>query len=529
MKSQKIYKTIFIIFVMMHVLLVAFLGQQKNGYHYDEKLTFALANNKNSMKGLDIVNGQQYTGDSLFEKYAAVEEGNSFNYKMVWKNQANDVHPPLYYAIIHTICSFFPGKYTRWFGLIPNIVCLILIDCLLYIGICGTYKDELLAILVTMISGLSLLFLNMTLFFRMYSLMTVWVVAISMLYMNYSDHKFDKRFYCLCYIIIVAGTMTQYYFLIYLFFLSLYFGSSMLFQKKWKESLKFCLTVGVAGISCIIIFPSMLHQIFGHEKRGGEAFEAIQTGNNFVQYIKEYIDILNTNLLSSKIVYFLIACVVLVIIVIVMKGRKAECRCLQNSPRMILFAVICYTLLIAKIAPYRIDRYVFPIGWGYIFFAICFFKVHLDCLINKKHIMKTLVILIMFSALLIISYQDANWRFVYRFQPSGELSTMITDYSELPVLYIYKIKSRIICNAEELKEYSSYTFAKPKDLENILESIQERKMVIYISTDFDSDKREKVMNILSEKGITQDKMIHLYDSWYASAYLIQTNNVGEIK
>lgn len=40
---------------------------------------------------------------------------------MVWDNQAGDVHPPLYYAIIHTVCSMFAGKFSIWYAGVVNI------------------------------------------------------------------------------------------------------------------------------------------------------------------------------------------------------------------------------------------------------------------------------------------------------------------------------------------------------------------------------------------------------------------------
>ena len=32
-----------------------------------------------------------------------------------------DVHPPLFYIVLHTICSCFSGSFSKWFGIIPNI------------------------------------------------------------------------------------------------------------------------------------------------------------------------------------------------------------------------------------------------------------------------------------------------------------------------------------------------------------------------------------------------------------------------
>ncbi len=519
--KEKVYKIIFIIFLVLHGLLMVILGNNKVGYHYDEKLTFALANNENSMKGLDIVDGEQYSGYSLFEKYAAVEKKNTFNYKLVWKNQEGDVHPPLYYIIIHTICSFFPGKYTKWFGLVPNIICMMLIDCILYIGLKRAYRDEALALLVTVFSGLTLLHLNMSVFLRMYALLTVFVVAISMLYLNYRNSKLDMKYYILCYGIIVAGTMTQYYFLIYLFFLTLYFVVNRMLLKKWNEVIKFCLVVCAAGVSCVAVFPPIIHHIFGNEKRGGQAFEAIKTMQNYGAYLLEDINILNKNLLGNNIYLVILVCLILTILMTITRGKQVEVQYLKDSPKMILFAAVFYTLLIAKIAPYRTMRYLFPVGWGFILYVVWYVKIHLNLLLgDQKRNRGTVIISIVGTALLISSYYDANWQLKYDFKEQNYICDIAREYRKLPVLYVYKRKSLITCNAEELSLFSGYTFSRPQNLDDVLDTMPEKNVILYISGKFSEKEKEYIFEILEKHGISKKNMIHLYDEGYASSYLM---------
>ena len=480
------------------------LGNNKVGYHYDEKLTFALANNEKSMRGLDIVDGKQYSGYTLFEKYAAVQKKNTFNYKLVWKNQKGDVHPPLYYILIHTICSFFPGKYTKWFGLVPNIICMILIDCILYIGLNRAYRDEALALLVTVFSALTLLHLNMSVFLRMYALMTVFVVAISMLYMNYRNSKLDMKFYILCYGIIVAGTMTQYYFLIYLFFLTLYFGVNRLFLKKWNEVIKFCLLLCAAGISCVVVFPPIIHHIFGNEKRGKQAFDAIKTMKNYGTYLSKDINILNKNLLGNKIYLIILFCLILTILMVITRGKQVEVQYLKDSPKMILFAVVFYTLLIAKIAPYRTMRYLFPVGWGYILYIVWYIKIHMDLLLgDQKRNRGTVIISIIGMVFLISSYFDANWQLKFDFKEKNHIYDVVKEYKELPVLYVYKRKSFITCNAEELSLFSNYTFSRPQNLDEVLDIMPDKNVILYISNKFNERTKKNIFEILEKHGISK--------------------------
>ncbi len=66
-------------------------------------------------------NEYESTYDIFYNNYFAVKKNERFDYRKVWKNQKNDVHPPIYYILLHTICSFFPGKFSWWYAGSINI------------------------------------------------------------------------------------------------------------------------------------------------------------------------------------------------------------------------------------------------------------------------------------------------------------------------------------------------------------------------------------------------------------------------
>ena len=55
-------------------------------------------------------------------KYVTVAENERFDYATVYYNQTQDVHPPLYYFFLHTVCSLFPRSFTKWTGIGLNFV-----------------------------------------------------------------------------------------------------------------------------------------------------------------------------------------------------------------------------------------------------------------------------------------------------------------------------------------------------------------------------------------------------------------------
>lgn len=115
--------TLYVLFLLM---LVGVIASKKN-YFIDEIYSYGLANHV--MEDGEPIWIQPklapYTyasGGEAYYEYMTVQEGERFNFANVWKNQANDVHPPLYYVVIHLICSLLPGMFTKWQAGFVNIL-----------------------------------------------------------------------------------------------------------------------------------------------------------------------------------------------------------------------------------------------------------------------------------------------------------------------------------------------------------------------------------------------------------------------
>lgn len=96
----------------------------KDSVIYQDYLT-AQANSADT-RTTTWVSGQDYID------YLAVSDSNTFNYASVYYNQRGDVHPPLYYILLHTVCSIFQGLFSKWFGLAVNFAALLLTVWMLY-------------------------------------------------------------------------------------------------------------------------------------------------------------------------------------------------------------------------------------------------------------------------------------------------------------------------------------------------------------------------------------------------------------
>ena len=116
-----------VIIILQLCYAVFVFTTQKQGYHSDELWCYGLANSyykpfvyledgiyqddyEGGYEGSDITH--KWISGDVMKKYITVQKDQRFSYDSVYHNQILDHHPPLYYFILHTICSFFPDKFS---------------------------------------------------------------------------------------------------------------------------------------------------------------------------------------------------------------------------------------------------------------------------------------------------------------------------------------------------------------------------------------------------------------------------------
>lgn len=108
----------YVIFTLFMVIVLF----NKTNYNIDEIFSYGLANNMNGMV-MNFEDGLSYIpAQAPWLSYMTVSNGSQFELPHIWINQAEDVHPPFYYLLLHIVCSFFPGKFSIWFAGGINIV-----------------------------------------------------------------------------------------------------------------------------------------------------------------------------------------------------------------------------------------------------------------------------------------------------------------------------------------------------------------------------------------------------------------------
>lgn len=469
-------------FILLQILYVSFWGGQKINYHVDEYYTYGLSNNRGSIWP-SFENGVPYEGDSIFLDYLAPDKSERFDYSIVWDNQAADVHPPLYYALIHTICSFSPNAFNKWAALSLNIVLLIVVDLLVFFIAKLLLRSPWGAFCTMAINGMTLLTVNTTLFLRMYMLMTVFVLGITYLFLKYWKEKHDWKFYIMLFMLSLGGALTQYYFLIYLFSLCIVFGIIRILQKRWKEVLFFLLTLGGAGCASVIIFPAMLEQIFGNGYRGQQAFENATAFSDAPKHILQYFQIINRELFGGFILLvmlFVVSCLAIFI-----SKKKKKCDEL-SSLCLLLMPTIFYCIVIALIAPYQYNRYIMAIGPLFVLAAI-WFMLHVIWEVCKRRnmLLSNLIVVGIFSIMICSSMSLTGWMPEYTYQSTKERLENAATYSDSRVLYVNIAAWAVNDNMQELIKYKDFTFIDENQLTDYIKQWDDENLVLYAPSGMD--------------------------------------------
>lgn len=226
-----------------------------------------------------------------------------FNYGRVWQNGALDCHPPLYTALLHTICSFFPGRFSRWFAGAINIFFAL---AALFIArkIVRLFTDDSFILLaVSLVFACSSTILNSTAFFRMYIMAIFWITLQTYILLQYANKEPDRRFYVSIFFVTLFGTLTHHYCSMYFLLSSALFALCLLKDRRFKAFGKCCAVALSVFAADIAIFPSLLKP-FLHGPLAGKLASNMSSGVDFFFRFKQALSFINNELFGMMLPLF---------------------------------------------------------------------------------------------------------------------------------------------------------------------------------------------------------------------------------
>ncbi len=328
---QKIFKSRITAFVLLSVMILLQLFNitnvivnEKQGYHSDEIFSFGLANNFYQpfiqtdyiySKTDEFKNVNEWVSGDVLRNYVTVQENQRFRYDSVWYNQTNDRHPPFYYAVMHTICSFFPNEFNVWFGYAINFICFIITQIFLYLIGEKLLQSRAASLMMCLAWGFSTAAVNMTVFIRMYSMLVMWTVIWIYLHSKLSldDHMPSKKMLAALVCITFLGALTQHMFLLIAFITAVVFCIRYLVKKKWKIFWAYGFSVLGGTLLSAAVFPATISHFLTEENEGGMNLFFKQINITFNYFTKEVLA-LSTNRFSLYLIILLTVLIAAVIL-----------------------------------------------------------------------------------------------------------------------------------------------------------------------------------------------------------------------
>lgn len=189
-------------------------------------------------------------------EYLTIQPSDIFDFAPVIWNQSRDVHPPLFYLLVHIVSSFFLGTFSKYIVFSINIIFYIL-TCIYIYKIFKLYKKEKAGIIAVILYGLSIGAISTVMLQRMYMMMIFFVLLYTYICLKISRKGMQKREITELSICTILGFLTQYYFC--LFALIMFFILFIHLKGKRKTWIWENIKLAILGVA---IFPASIYHIF---------------------------------------------------------------------------------------------------------------------------------------------------------------------------------------------------------------------------------------------------------------------------
>ena len=250
------------IFLIQLFVLIFSFGFFKQGYHSDELYEYGFANSYDTRvldtdddgNSLDRI----WTDSNELWKYITVEDSHKFSYKNIYDHASMDYYnPPFKLFLLHTICSFFPGRFSKWYSFIINIFSFIILIFSMYHLLFKMLNSKPAALAGIILFGFSAGCFNSMMFLRMYMLGMAFGVLF--LYVSYllfcKESKNNILLYIFIFLSLFLGAFTLHLFLVFAFPLVLVICLGYLFTKRFKRMFAYGFTCLSSVLLSFLAFP----------------------------------------------------------------------------------------------------------------------------------------------------------------------------------------------------------------------------------------------------------------------------------
>lgn len=333
MKERVLSAAILAVIVLLLTGNAVFWASEKEGFHVDEMFSYEQIGNTEYSKPefdrpdepcLNTWHDREY-----YEDYLNISDDEAADMSSFYRSASrNTAHPPMYLTLFGIYTSvFFRNDFTKWSGITFNIIFYILTLIVLYDLAMQLLKNRKLAMLTVFFYGASSGAVSTVVFVRVYMMLTFFTVLFADVNMHLlkrmTDEKmtFRKRItlYAATAFLLMLGALSQYYFIVFAFFMCLCVWLVLLAAKRFRLLAEYTVTCVAGLIVYICVWPKIFRDLFSGD-RGTEAISNLRSSkDSFIVHAAHYISEIDRELTGGMGVYILLAAVLMTAIPLIRK------------------------------------------------------------------------------------------------------------------------------------------------------------------------------------------------------------------
>lgn len=484
MKLRKWYLICVTVMLCLQIFTMIYFGGQKQNFHVDEYFSYYSANDNDFYIGLQ---DRVWNKSDITIEKCEVHIGERFNYKNVYDMETRDVHPPLYYYCLHTICSFFPETFSKWFGLGLNIVFFAISFFILErITWWLSGGNEKLTLAVNLFYGFNPAIISAVMFIRMYMLLVLFVLLFVYIHLHIAREEYRVSVKGIVAVAVVSfgGFLTHYYFIVFAGMFSVVFAVCTYWKSRKIKNSLWSFGAFLAGTgSAVWYYPACIeHIFFGY--RGTGAQEAFFDMSNTL-YRLRYFSHLTSRIAFAdwfKEIVILELALVLAAVIIAKKKKAGYSFILSDVWVAIVLTTLGYYALIVKTALINEDemvRYTFPI-YGFLFLIMLSgFMFVIKSLIASEKVRTIAWGILMLGGFALNLYGMARGSVLFLYPEQEERESFVSNYNNAAVIQVHGNEGWTWEIAKELQQTPEFYCISVDDLSEIEDDrIEEAQEII---------------------------------------------------
>ncbi len=420
--------------VLLCVLLAAYalVGAQKAYLHMDEAYSLGLCqyDRVDLTKNPDFYDSW-HTAD-YYADYLSLGEDQRGDLRAVYVNQRDDVHPPLYYFLLRLALNLAPGQVAFWPGVLLNLLLQVPTVLLLYAVCKRLFARPRTAFVFTALASLTMAAFSSVVFLRMYALTGVWVLLTLWLHLRIGERETLYALLPAVGLAALCGSLTHYYYLLFLAPLSLLTVVRLAREKRKRELVFYLLTLVAAGGASVAIFPfSLQHLFLGY--RGKEALQSVFHPLDRIINIGASIYYLDCYAFNRTLfLMLLIGAGCAIYARVRRKKRETTVFPREKAFRTVALPVAFYTAAVAFVSPYGTLRYYLPVCGLLTVLVVFVFLRLLAGVLKPRDVCVLLALLLVLSVALPAAVGDEPEML---YADRRETVSRVQDAHDLPAVY----------------------------------------------------------------------------------------------